>query len=151
MKRFLLFAGTDVANANGVTGFVADFDSSAEALVLLVDQQKPCEWWHILDTQTGEVIERRQIRLSNGTIGFERSDRIVGTKAKTLPISAPARRGDDLNRLEADLQNVVTTGRRNGDDHANGHGIGATGEHSSLRPSFGGGLHSRVYGSSDAV
>src|SRR5215210_6205916 len=73
MKRFLLFAGTDLAMAHGVAGFVADFDSSAEALVLLVDQQKPSEWWHILDTQTGEVIARRQVRLSNGTIGFQRS------------------------------------------------------------------------------
>src|SRR5215207_6092929 len=101
MKRFLLFAGSHGAKANGVTGFVADFDSSVEALVSLVDHQKPSEWWHILDTRTGEVIERRQVQLSNGTIGFERSDRIVGTKAKPLPIFAPAPRGADLNRLEA--------------------------------------------------
>ena len=99
MKRFLLFAGTDIIKANGVTGFVADFDTSVEALVSLVDHQTPCEWWHILDTRTGEVIERRQIRLSNGTIDFERSDRIVGTQARTMPISAPAPKGADLNRL----------------------------------------------------
>jgi hypothetical protein len=97
MKRFLLFAGTDVVTAHGVAGFVADFDSSAEALVLLVDQQHPSEWWHILDTQTGEVIARRQVRLSNGTIGFQRSDRIVGTLAKTMPVPGdrPAKQDRD--------------------------------------------------------
>src|SRR5215211_1155138 len=120
MKRFLLFAGTEGAKANGVTGFVADFDSSVEALVSLVDHQTPSEWWHILDTRTGEVIERRQIRLSNGTIDFERSDRIVGTQAKTVPISAPALKGADFKRLEADLRNVVTTGLRSGNSQANG-------------------------------
>jgi hypothetical protein len=132
MKRFLLFAGTDLAKANGVTGFVADFDSSAEALVLLVDQQTPSEWWHILDTQTGEVIERRQIRLSNGTIGFQRSDRIVGTPAQRSIAAASA--GAARETLEASPRSVVTSGFGNG--HGNGHAGGAAPELERLEPRF---------------
>ena len=129
MKRFLLFAGTDLAMAHGVAGFVADFDSSAEALVLLVDQQKPSEWWHILDTQTGEVIARQQVRLSNGTIGFQRSDRIVGTHAKTKAVPAPAPRRAGLDPLETDLRDTVATGLATGNGRANRHAIGAAPEH----------------------
>lgn len=130
MKRFLLFAGTELAKANGVAGFVADFESSAEALVLLVDQQTPSEWWHILDTQTGEVIERRQIRLSNGAIGFERSDRIVGTPAKMTIASAGAAR----ETLEASSRNVVTSGLGNG--HGNGYASGQPPDPERLEPHF---------------
>jgi len=43
-----------------------------------------------------------------------RSDRIVGTQARTMPISAPASKGADLKRLEADLRDVVTTAPRSG-------------------------------------
>jgi hypothetical protein len=146
MKRFLLFAGTDVAKANGVTSFVADFDSSAEALVLLVDHQKPAEWWHILDTQTGEVIERRQIRLHNGTIGFQRSDRIVGTQAETMPISVPQSEAD-LDTPKTDLPNVVAGHPGIGNGHARGS---ATAEHPPFKP-HGGGRNSGASASPDAV
>jgi hypothetical protein len=127
MKQFLLFAGTEATKAPGVTGFVNDFDSAAEAFLSLVDQQTPSEWWHILDTQTGEVIERRHIRTSNGMIGFQRSEQVVGSQAtkKTLPIAAPGPKAADLSDLEAGLRTVVTNGIRNGNGHANGHANGA--------------------------
>jgi endonuclease IV len=126
MKQFLLFAGTEAAKASGMNGFVADFDSAAEAFLSLVDQQTASEWWHILDTQTGEVVERRHIRTSNGMIGFQRSERVVGTQAKkTLPISTPTPKAGDLNELEAGLRTVVTNGLRSGNGHANGHANGA--------------------------
>jgi hypothetical protein len=106
---------------------VNDFDSAADAFLSLVDQQTPSEWWHILDTQTGEVIERRHIRTSNGMIGFQRSERVVGSQAtkKTLPIAAPTPKAADLSDLEAGLRTVVTNGVRNGNGHANGHANGA--------------------------
>ena len=132
MKRFLLFAGTDVAKANGVTSFVADFDSSAEALVLLVDHQKPAEWWHILDTQTGEVIERRQIRLGNGTIGFQRSDRIVGTPAKmTLAAAAAGAARETPEPIRETWSRPAF-----GTGHGNGHAGAAAPEHERLEPQF---------------
>src|SRR4028118_1920455 len=93
MKQFLLFAGTQATKANGVNGFIGDFDSAAEAFLSLGDHQTPSEWWHVLDTQTGEVIERRHIRTSNGMIGFQRSDRFVGSQAKKMPVSLPAATG----------------------------------------------------------
>jgi hypothetical protein len=133
MKQFLLFAGTESARADGVNGFVGDFDTAADAFLSLVDCQTPSQWWHVLDTQTGEVIERRHIRTSNGMIGFQRSDRIVGTQAKKLPISAPASAAtqktvDHLNGLEADMRAVVTNGAKHGNGHANGHANGASAE-----------------------
>lgn len=122
MKQFLLFAGAEAAKANGIAGFVADFDTAADAFLSMLDNQTPSEWWHVLDTQTGEVIERRHIRTHNGMIGFQRSDRIVGTQPKKLPISTPASKGSDLNGLEADLRTVVTAGLKNGNGHVNGAG-----------------------------
>jgi hypothetical protein len=127
MKQFLLFAGTEANKASGVNGFVNDFESAAEAFLSLVDQQTPSEWWHILDTQSGEVIERRHVRTNNGMIGFQRSERIVGTQStkKTLPIATPGPKAADLSDLEAGLRTVVTNGIRNGNGHANGHATGA--------------------------
>jgi hypothetical protein len=125
MKQFLLFAGTEAAKASGVNGFVADFDSVAEAFLSLIDHQTASEWWHVLDTQSGEVFERRHIRTSNGMIGFQRSDRVVGTQArKSVPISAPAPKGADLNELEAGLRNVVTNGIKNGSGNGHAHANG---------------------------
>ena len=122
MKQFLLFAGTEAMKASGMNGFVADFDSAAEAFLSLVDHQTPSEWWHILDTQTGEVIERRHIRANNGSIAFQRSDRVVGTQGKrTLPIATPLPKGADLQELEAGLRTVVANGVKSGNGAANGH------------------------------
>jgi len=90
MKRFLLFAGAEVTKANGLMGFVADFDSCADALLSLVDQQSPSDWWHVLDTHTGEVIERHHIHVRSGLIGFQRSDRVVGSQAQGSQMPAPA-------------------------------------------------------------
>lgn len=129
MKQFLLFAGTETTKTDGVNGLAGDFDSAAEAFLSLVDKQTPSEWWHVLDTQTGEVIERRHVRMSNGMIGFQRSERVVGAQAKKLPISAPIPKGSDLNGLEADLRTVVTNGFKNGNGQANGHVNGASSDH----------------------
>jgi hypothetical protein len=121
MKQYLLFAGNEAAKEVGLHGFVRDFDSVAEAFLSLVDDQTPAEWWHVLDTKTGEVIERRHVRLSNGVIGFQRSDWIVGTPAKTVAIVPPASKASDLAELEAGLRAVVTSGVKSGNGHANGH------------------------------
>jgi len=124
MKQFLLFAGTDSAKTEGVRGFVGDFDSVAEAFLSLVDHQTPSEWWHILDTKTGEVTERRHLRTSNGTINFQRSEWVVGTPAKKAPISLPSTADSDLSDLEVGLRSVVVNGiKGNGRPgaQANGH------------------------------
>ena len=125
MKQFLLFAGCASTNLKGIHGFVGDYDSFAEAFVALVDRQIPSEWWHILDTQTGEVVERQHLKINNGMISFERSHWVAGQPSKQEAIAplpsaqAPAiavslPKAADLNALEADLRAVVTTGVKNG-------------------------------------
>lgn len=124
MKQFLLFAGTESAKTEGVRGFVGDFDSVAEAYLSLVDQQTPSEWWHVLDTKTGEVTERRHIRTSNGMIGFQRPEWVVGTAAKKAPISLPSTADSDLSDLEVGLRSVVVNGIKNNgrpSAQSNGH------------------------------
>ena len=120
MKQFLLFAGKDGSKTAGVNGLAGDFDSVAEAFLALIDQQIPSEWWHVLDTKTGEVIERRHIRTSNGMIGFQRSEWVVGTPAKRSPISLPSTSENDLSELEVGLRTVVVNGIKNGNGRTNG-------------------------------
>jgi len=125
MKQFLLFAGTEAGKSDGVRGFVGDFDSIAEAFLSLVDQQTPSEWWHVLDTKSGEVTERRHIRTTNGVIGFQRSDWVIGSAAKKGPIALPSAAESDLSELEVGLRSVVVNGIKNGGrpnaPQANGH------------------------------
>jgi hypothetical protein len=93
MKQYLLFAGREETNLKGVHGYVGDFDSFAEAYVALMDQQTPSQWWHVLDTKTGEVVERQHLRINNGMISFERSHWVAGQTSKEeviapLPLDA---------------------------------------------------------------
>src|SRR5918993_114346 len=76
MKQYLLFAGRGDADLKGV--------------VALVDQQTPAQWWHILDTKSGEVVERRHLKVHNGMIGFERSDWVLGESPKAEPVVVAA-------------------------------------------------------------
>ena len=142
MKQYLLFAGREETNLKGLHGFVGDFDSFAEAFVALVDRQTPSQWWHVLDTKTGEVVERQHLKVNNGMIGFHRSDWVVGqtakeeltaalTSAPVPAISVSLPKAADLNALEADLRSVVASGVKNGhaNGKANGHANGAAAEH----------------------
>ena len=124
MKQFFLFAGKDGAKTVGVNGFVGDFDSVAEAVLSLLDNQTPSEWWHVLDTKTGEVIERRHVRTNNGMIGFQRSEWVIGSPAKKAPISLPSTADSDLSDLEVGLRSVVVNGIKNGNGRANAHSNG---------------------------
>jgi hypothetical protein len=120
MKQYLLFAGTETIKTGGLHGFAGDFDTVTEAFLSLVDQQTASEWWHVLDTKTGEVYERRHIRMNNGMIGFQRSDWVVGTPAKKVPIAAPgAPKVAELSELEIGLRSVVANGVKAG-NQANG-------------------------------
>ena len=85
----------------------------------------PSEWWHVLDTKTGEVTERRHIRTTNGMVGFQRSDWVIGTPAKKGPIALPSTAESDLSELEVGLRSVVVNGIKSGGrpnaPQANGH------------------------------
>ncbi|MBM6580983.1 hypothetical protein ILT44_12385 [Microvirga sp. BT689] len=123
MKRFLLFAGTEASKTVGVNGFAGDYETALEAYVSLVDNQTPSEWWHILDTQTGEVVERRHLKV-NGSLSFMRSDRIIGSQAQRTPITIrptlQTSGGDVAKELEAGIRaTVASVGKPNG--NANGH------------------------------
>lgn len=128
MKQFLLFAGTESMKVVGVNGLMGDFESAADAFVAIVDNQIPAEWWHILDTKTGEVLERRHLRVHNGMIGFQKSEWVVGSPTKKIAIAAPGPKSPDLMDIEASMRAVVTSGIRNGNGHANGHLNGSTSE-----------------------
>jgi hypothetical protein len=126
MKQYLLFAGTETNKTGGLHGFAGDFDTVAEAFLSLVDHQTASEWWHVLDTKSGEVYERRHIRMNNGMIGFQRSDWIVGTPAKKMPIAAPgSAKIAELSELEIGLRSVVA----NGVKASNGQSNGAAADH----------------------
>jgi hypothetical protein len=129
MKQYLLFAGAEDSTTVGVQGLVGDFDSVAEAFLSLVDNQTPSEWWHVLDTRTGEVIERRHIRVSNGMIGFQRSDWVAGASEPAASTTIATAKGADLTELEAGLRAVVTNGIKKSNGHAEGHANGAAAEH----------------------
>ncbi len=142
MKQYLLFAGRDDASLKGVHGLVGDFDSFAEAFVTLVDRQTPAQWWHILDTKSGEVVERQHLKIHNGMIGFERSHWVVGQPAIDEPITVPApiaatsgAKLPDIDSIEADLRSVLVSGIKNGHTNgaangkANGHANGAAADH----------------------
>jgi len=123
MKRFLLFAGTDTSKSVGVNGLAGDFETALEAFVSLVDHQTPSEWWHILDTQTGEVLERRHLKV-NGSLNFTRSDRVVGSQAPRTPITVRpalhANGADAAKELEAGIRaTVASVNKPNGT--ASGH------------------------------
>ncbi len=138
MKQYLLFAGRTNTHASGVHGFVGDFDTFTDAFVSLVDRQTPSEWWHILDTKTSEVVERKHLKVHNGMIGFERSHWVAGqpskeevaaTPAPAITVSLP--KAPDLSALEADLRSAVVTGVKNGHANgaANGKANGAAADH----------------------
>ncbi len=141
MKQYLLFAGRANTHAAGVHALIGDFDSFAEAFVSLVDRQTASEWWHILDTMTGEVVERQHLKVHNGMIGFERSHWIVGQPPKEgsiavpAPVTAPPEpKLPGIDSIEADLHAVLTNGLKNGsakgaNGKANGHVNGAAAEH----------------------
>ena len=128
MKRFLLFAGTETSTTVGVNGFAGDYETALEAYVSLVDNQTPSEWWHILDTQTGEVIERRHLKV-NGSLSFTRSDRIVGSQAPRTPITVKpvlqTNGAEAAKELEAGIRaTVASVHKPNG--HTNGHPNGGS-------------------------
>jgi hypothetical protein len=126
MKRFLLFAGAETSKTVGVDGLAGDYETALEAYVSLVDNQTPSGWWHILDTQTGEVIERRHLKV-NGSLSFMRSDRIVGSQAARTPITfrptLQMSAVDATKELEAGLRATVASvskPKANANGHPNG-------------------------------
>ncbi len=105
MKQFLLFAGTADNPAAGLHGLVGDYDSVAEAFLSLVDQQIASEWWHVLDTKTGEVVDRQHLKTAKGMIGFQKSDWVIGSQD-----SLPSVRGTDLSDLDIGLPIMTPKG-----------------------------------------
>lgn len=117
MKRFMLFAGdNNNTNAVGVHGLVGDFDSVAEAFMSLVDNQTPSVWWHVLDSQTGEVHDRQNLQINGNGLTFGDTTWNVARGA-SLPVVPAATK--PLNDLEDGLRVVVESSLKNGNGHAN--------------------------------
>lgn len=56
MKRYLLFAGSSYYPAGGWK----DFRGSHDAVIDAIRDAATlfCDWWQVVDTQTGEIIEQ---------------------------------------------------------------------------------------------
>lgn len=58
MKRYLLFAGSAYFPCGGWGDLLGDFEEIKYAkLILLTLRKMDKEWWHIVDTTTGSVVE----------------------------------------------------------------------------------------------
>jgi len=55
VKRFLLFGGDAHCAEGGWNDFVDSFDSQEKAIASLRDGK--LDWWHVVDTQTGEKVD----------------------------------------------------------------------------------------------
>lgn len=55
MKRFHLFAGDDYYPAGGARDLRGSFDSVWDAVEHMAN--KPADWWHVLDSQTGQIVK----------------------------------------------------------------------------------------------
>ncbi len=88
------------------------------------------------------MVERQQLKVHNGMIGFERSHWVAGhppkegaiaTSASAIAVSLP--KVADLTTLEADLRSAIVAGVQNGHANgaasgkANGHANGAAADH----------------------
>ena len=67
MKRYLVFAGQDYYAGGGWIDFREDFDDleSAETAARTIIVERDLEWWHVVDTSTGEIVKA----LSGGYCG----------------------------------------------------------------------------------
>ncbi len=54
MKQFILFAGDCYYPGGGMADYIGDFHNLIDAQIY---QRPTCDWWHILDTETGLVHE----------------------------------------------------------------------------------------------
>jgi hypothetical protein len=54
MKRFLLFYGPIKDAAGGWDDFAGDHDTIEEATASAIAAGALAEWWHVVDTQTGQ-------------------------------------------------------------------------------------------------
>ena len=57
MKRYLVFAGEDYYPVGGAGDFVSDHDTEEEA-IKVADEACRGEWAHVLDTETGLMMNR---------------------------------------------------------------------------------------------
>ena len=56
MKRFLLFYGPIGEATGGWDDFASDHDSIEHATAEAEKQKRFADWWHVVDTATGEYV-----------------------------------------------------------------------------------------------
>lgn len=57
MKRYFLFAGENYYPSGGFGDFRKDADNIEELKEVFFNEFKWCDWCHILDTQTGLIVD----------------------------------------------------------------------------------------------
>lgn len=58
MKRYLVFGGTNYYPEGGWDDFFGSADSMLEAVTMVAKEMIGDEWWQIVDTTTGEIVDR---------------------------------------------------------------------------------------------
>lgn len=56
MKRYLVFAGDTHYPAGGWDDFIGDYDNLTEAFHIAKITGHSSHWWHVVDTQTKNVV-----------------------------------------------------------------------------------------------
>lgn len=61
MKRYLLFGGNVYYAGGGWNDYLGDFDTVDAAVASEKASpvtERPAEWWHVVDRESGEVVRR---------------------------------------------------------------------------------------------
>ena len=58
MKRYLLFSGDQHYPLGGWEDFQGSFDTPSEAIAAVVAKHSSHDWWEIVDTEIGEIVQR---------------------------------------------------------------------------------------------
>lgn len=56
MKQYLLFAGSRYYPCGGWNDFQGSFDSITEAIGFKALEGLGCDWWHVVDNETGTIV-----------------------------------------------------------------------------------------------
>lgn len=56
MKRYLAFAGYHSYPNGGWDDFIGDYDSDADALASILDDHENYDWYHVVDSQTKQIV-----------------------------------------------------------------------------------------------
>lgn len=60
MKRFHLFVGDNYYPDGGAKDLQGSFDTIGEAVEHVANMRNGADWWHVLDSSTGEIVKSQE-------------------------------------------------------------------------------------------